>query len=50
MAKKVFRKDLMSKSEYSKACNVSRPTIDKMIKNGELSVEIISNTEYIKLK
>lgn len=50
MAKKIFRKDLMNKSDYSKAFNVSRPTIDKMINNGELSVEVISNTEYVKLK
>jgi hypothetical protein len=43
------RTDLMSKSEYSKAYNIARPTIDKMIDNGDLHVEEISGIHYIKI-
>ena len=50
MKRVIIRDDLMNKSQYSKAFNVSRPTIDTMIKNGKLIVEIISGTEYIKTK
>jgi len=50
MKRKKIRTDLISKMEYSKAYNVSRVTIDKMIENGELSVEVISNRDYIVLK
>ena len=49
MKRILIRKDLMSKSEYSKKFNVSRPTIDKMIREGELSVERISDVDYIKV-
>lgn len=44
-----LRDDLMSKSTYSKAYNIARPIIDKMIENGELSVEEISGKHYIKI-
>lgn len=40
----------MSKSEYSKKYDVSRPLIDRMIERGELEVERISGVDYIKLK
>ena len=50
MKRKKIRDDLISKMEYSKAYNVSRVTIDKMIDNGELAVEVISNKDYIILK
>ena len=40
----------MSKTDYSKKYNVSRPTIDKMIEEGKLVVENISGTDYIRLE
>ncbi len=40
----------MSKTDYSKKYNVSRPTIDKMIEEGKLVVEQISGTDFIRLK
>ena len=40
----------MSKTEYSKAYNINRVTIDKMIVDGELSVEVISGKDYIIVK
>lgn len=49
MKRITIRTDLMSKSEYSKKYLISRPTIDKMIKDGELCVERISGTDYIKI-
>jgi hypothetical protein len=50
MKRIIRRTDLMSKSQYSEAYNIARPTIDKMIENGDLSVEEISGTHYIKVK
>lgn len=50
MRKIRIRTDLMSKSEYSKTHNIARPTIDKMIEDGDLSVEEISGIHYIKIK
>lgn len=44
------RKDLVSKSEFSKRYNINRVRIDKMIDSGEVSVERISGTDYIILK
>lgn len=49
MRKIIVRKDLMSKSEYSKQFNVSRPVIDQRIKDGDLTVEEISGKHYIKI-
>lgn len=49
MKRITIRTDLMSKSEYSKKYLISRPTIDKMIDSGELRVERISGTDYIKI-
>jgi hypothetical protein len=43
------RKDLMSKSEYSKKYGIHRVTIDQMIEAGKLQVEQISGKNYIKL-
>jgi len=40
----------MSKTEYSKVYNINRVTIDKMIADGELSVEVISGKDYILIK
>jgi len=50
MKRKRIRTDLMSKTEYSKAYNVNRVTIDKKIVEGELSVEVISGKDYIIIK
>lgn len=50
MNRKRIRRDIMSKTEYSKVHNVNRATIDKMIKDGDLSVEVISNKAYIIIK
>ena len=50
MKRKRIRTDLMSKTEYSKACNINRVSIDKMITEGELSVEVISKKDYIIIK
>ena len=44
-----IRKDLMSKSDYSKHYSISRTTIDKQIKEGLLKVERIGKVDYIKL-
>lgn len=44
-----IRKDLMSKSDYSKAYSINRVTLDKKIENGELAVERIGKVDYIKL-
>ncbi len=45
-----IRTYLMSKKEYSTKYKVSRPKVDKMIESGELAVEEISGTHYIKVK
>ena len=50
MKRIVIRDDLMSKADYSKKYLVSRPTVDTRIKEGKLAVELISGTEYIKVK
>ena len=50
MKRKRIRTDLMSKTEYSKAYNINRVTLDKMIADGELSVEVISKKDYIIVK
>ena len=50
MKKILIRKDLMKKSDYSKKYNINRVTLDKMIENGDLAVEQISGTDYIRLK
>lgn len=50
MKKITIRKDLMTKSDYSKKYNISRPTIDKYIEDGKLAVERISGIDFIKLK
>lgn len=49
MRKIKVRNDLMSKSEYSRQYKISRPKIDEMINNGQLSVEEISGTHFIKI-
>jgi hypothetical protein len=49
MRKIKVRKDLVSKTEYSKMYNINRVTVDKMIKDGILSVEEISGKHYIKI-
>ena len=50
MKRITIRKDLMSKSNYSKKHLVSRPTIDKMINDGLLPIERIDGVDYIKLQ
>jgi hypothetical protein len=49
MKRLTIRKDLMSKSNYSKKYAISRPTIDKQINDGLLAVERIDGVDYIKL-
>lgn len=49
MRKIKIRNDLISKQEYHKRYGVSRPRINEMIKNGELTVERISNIDYIRI-
>lgn len=49
MKRITIRKDLMSKSNYSKKYMISRPTIDTKIKKGELSIERIDGIDYIKI-
>lgn len=49
MKRVIIRKDLMKKSEYSKKYGINRVTIDKMIERGELVVERISGTDYIRI-
>ena len=36
------------KSEASRVLQVSRPTIDKMIQDGRLQVEIIGGVKFVK--
>ncbi len=50
MKRIIIRKDLLNKTDYSKKYNISRPTVDKMIDRGELVVERISGTDYIRIK
>lgn len=50
MKRIIIRHDLMKKSEYSKKYNINRVSLDKKIKNGELAVEEISGTQYVKIK
>lgn len=49
MKRTTIRTDLMKKSNYAKKYNVSRPTLDKMISDGLVSVEHIDGTDYIVL-
>jgi len=50
MKRVVFRKDLMKKAEYSKKFGINRPSLDRMIDEGKLVVERISNTDYIRVE
>ncbi|OQC35985.1 MAG: hypothetical protein BWX63_02170 [Bacteroidetes bacterium ADurb.Bin041] len=50
MKRITVRRDLMSKSNYAKKYNVSRPTIDKKIRDGELAIERIDGVDYIKVQ
>lgn len=50
MKKILIRTDLMKKIDYAKQYGYSRPTIDKKINDGELHVERIGTTDYIKIK
>ena len=49
MKRVTIRKDLMKKQNYAKQYGVSRPTLDKMISDGLVSVEHIDGTDYIVL-
>jgi hypothetical protein len=49
MKRIIVRKDLMSKSDYSRKYGVSRATLDKQIEDGMHIVERISGTDYIRL-
>jgi hypothetical protein len=49
MKRVTIRKDLMKKQNYAKHYGVSRPTLDKMIGDGLVSVEHIDGTDYIVL-
>jgi len=50
MKRITIRKDLMSKSDYSKKYFINRVTLDKKIDEGEIPVERIGKTDYIKLE
>ena len=50
MKRRIIRNDLMSVSEYAKKYGTNRVRVYKMIDNGELTVEHISGTDYIRLK
>ena len=39
----------MKKSNYAKEYNVSRPTLNKLIENGEIKVERIDGVDYVKI-
>ncbi len=43
------RNDLVTKMEYSRRYRISRPTIDRMIRDGELPTEMICGVDYIKI-
>lgn len=43
------RNDLITKMEYSRMYGISRPTIDRMIRDGELPTETICGVDYIKI-
>lgn len=49
MKKVIIRNDLVKKSDYAKKYSVNRVTLDKLIEDGKLVVERISNTDYIRL-
>lgn len=49
MKKIKIREDLISKQDYHKRYGVPRPKINKMINDGELTVERISNIDYIRI-
>lgn len=49
MKRVIIRKDLIKKAEYSKRYGVNRPKLDKMIEDGLLVVERISNTDYVRI-
>ena len=50
MKRMIIRDDLMSKSEYSKKYGINRVDLDKKIKGGEIAVEQISGTDYVRLE
>jgi len=50
MKRVTVRKDLMKKSDYSKKYGINRVTLDKKIQAGDVAVEHISGTDYIKLE
>ena len=49
MKRIIIRKDLMNKKEYSEKYQINRVSLDKKIEAGELVVERISGTDYIRL-
>jgi hypothetical protein len=50
MKRIIIRNDLMKKSDYSKKFGVNRVQLDKKINDGDLVVEEIGGTHYIKIK
>ena len=50
MKRIIVRKDLIKKSDYSKKYGVNRVKIDQLIQDGELVVEQISGTDFIRLE
>lgn len=50
MKRIIIRNDLMKKTEYSRKYGINRVSLDKKIEDGELVVERISGTDYIKVK
>jgi len=49
MKRIIVREDLLKKLDYSKKYGINRVSLDKKIESGELVVERISGTDYIRL-
>ena len=50
MKRRIIRKDLVSISKYAEMYGINRAKVYKMIEDGELIVEHISGTDYVRLK
>lgn len=47
--KQTINKSLYTKTEYSRKFNISRPTIDKLIKSGMIKTILINGSTLIKV-
>lgn len=50
MKRIIIRKDLMKKSDYANKYGINRVTLDKKIEQGDLVVERISGTDYVRIQ